>query len=243
MCEPEHSFIQLDDDDFNDGQSGKPRHWIGRFSGVVKGWTRQIGRFLHLSKFGSGHHVLLPNKGVNKGTLYHALSAHTQCDPAHIKWETDWARRELKFDNALISDPDQLYSMYKYISCYGVHKAQQQIADFEYRRQVAEQYSKESSTGNLSKLRRFLETSLNRTDNPLQYISRFCQMLTPKGADIYMKKIDAIISKKKFNKRMVMRHHLSSVISATLGFTRRRGLLIPCWADDADLWKKSKSNR
>lgn len=92
--------------------------------------------------------------------------------------------------------------------------------------QATQTYAEGVSIGSLTSLRRFLEVSMLKSERAYRYVEAFVQMLNKKGADAFNK----LLKRYCFN---VVDHR---VIKFVLGFTRKRELLVPEWADDTKLW-------
>ncbi len=88
----------------------------------------------------------------------------------------------------------------------------------------ADDYARVVSIGNMTLLRQFLETSIKRSQRPQGYVDRFFMMLVPLGKDL-------------LNKRLKLAASWPQTIKVLMGFTRKRNLLVPEWADDAKIWQ------
>lgn len=246
MCEPHQSIVQFNDDDYNNGQGGKPCHWAGRIAGAIKQYGKQIGRFFHITQFGSGHSRIMAEKKI---TTVASFSLHSNLDPPHVKWEMLWPQRKMVFDSAIITNPDDLSVYNSCLSnCYTLYSARTKIADLEDRRLKARKYSEDTATGTMGKLRQFLNLSIRKSGEPEKYVVNFFEMLTKSGIVSLEKKIIAITGMKKdfsmferfswkLKKHLKDKRTLESVIKVILGYTRRRNFLTPEWADDTKLWK------
>jgi len=124
--------------------------------------------------------------------------------------------------------------------------------------EAAKEYAQAVSIGNLTALRRFLETSLRRSGIPSMYLERFAEgMLTKAGRDEYLQAMRRVFGKMfslfqiespqnaaysrygigSGSKLVDAGQRLDAAIAITMGYTRKRKLLIPAWADDKNLWK------
>lgn len=97
----------------------------------------------------------------------------------------------------------------------------------------AKEYAKQVSIGSLTSLRRFLEASIKQTERPTLYLQRFhSSFLNQRGKKDFERRlrvVDVSIDKANLSK--------DALTKLMLGYTRRRGLLVPAWADDVSLWK------
>lgn len=90
--------------------------------------------------------------------------------------------------------------------------------------ECAEHYFQMVCAGHIQKLRQFLETSLSKTDRNWGYIDRFMyDFLNRKGREKFQKKLNLANTPKQLTKYL-------------LGFTRKRDLIVPEWADVDELW-------
>jgi len=105
-------------------------------------------------------------------------------------------------------------------------------------RQAAQEYANAVSIGNMTTLRRFLEASLRKTTNPLKYVLHFELMFTKDDRDALRKRMRTLLGS-RYNR--ITKTNLEQVIKSVMGFTRKRELLIPEWADDKRLWVPDKS--
>jgi hypothetical protein len=103
-------------------------------------------------------------------------------------------------------------------------------------------YAQQVSIGNLTTLRRFLESSLRVTGNIAGYVSHFVQgLIVTKHRDLVANKIGSLLqcSYSKATRFFIERKakdKLDSLIKLLLGLTRKREILHPAWADDGSLW-------
>lgn len=108
---------------------------------------------------------------------------------------------------------------------------------------AATTYAQGVSIGSLTALRRFLETSLRKTERPASYVQAFGeQFLLKGGRDEFFTRLRAILKVRSFNYYEMFRDRpkpdqLEHVIRCMLGFTRKRKLLVPAWSEDDQLWK------
>jgi hypothetical protein len=101
---------------------------------------------------------------------------------------------------------------------------------------AAQHYANAVSIGNMTTFRRFLTASLQKSDQPSKYVLHFELMLNHAGRDSLCKRV------KEFTMRCgrVSKTNVDRVTKLLLGFTRKRELLIPEWADDKSLWVPPK---
>lgn len=93
---------------------------------------------------------------------------------------------------------------------------------------AAKDYANLTSIGSLHALRQFLEMSIKLSDKPMMYLTMMRHMLNKKGL------VQWDLARKKLKTR-----NPKSLSSFCIGFTRKRGLLVPEWSDDAHLWDRS----
>lgn len=219
MCEPSHSIIQYDppgnDDDAQGGQSAQSGEYVrnGLLAGLGQ-WSKRIKRWFHLSMLGKGHSETI---GARSKGLMHRYDSTLRLYEAH------WWNRQVTKDGAISNG--------NYIS---VNVSHEQL-------QEATEYAKLVSIGDLGQLRRFLEQSLEKTDRQYVYLDRFRNnFLNKEGREEFDKKCQQVFNVKP-NRLVdisngVQRIPLQSVIKYVLGFTRKRKLIVPEWADDTRLW-------
>lgn len=223
MCEPSHSIVQYEDptDKFNDddssasAQSGS--YNFGTFTGHISKWAKKIRNWFHFSAMGSGHSEALGSRGVG----YTA-------DQLFILYEANWWNRTVK--------PDGYRGKYAYFQPDRLTKDEMEKS--------AIQYANSVSIGDLTKLRNFLETSMLLTDNPVRYVYQFHDgILNDQGKTEFRRNFQKFFKSKfsaaKFLKTISSKKQ--SIIDFTIGFTRKRTLLVPEWADDTKLWTPDPS--
>lgn len=202
MCEPHHSINQVDP---RDPETGDPINVDGIF-GTIGEWMRKVGSFFHFSKLGNGHSEAIKFAVNHYGRV-----------PEPTRYEAKWWDRTVHLDGSFYNRsgwylPDEVYRK-ESLEC-------------------AEAYARQVCIGDLSMLRRFLETSIKKSDHAEIYFHVFRDhMLTDKGKNIFDQKRKIInglsIPHSVYNERMT---------KATIGLTRKRDLLVPEWADDKKLW-------
>jgi hypothetical protein len=106
-------------------------------------------------------------------------------------------------------------------------------------------YAKRVSIGDLGQIRRFLEQSLRKSENPNGYLEKFLDsMLNQEGRGVISEKLrkvlgadNLMLALSRFSRCKLVGPPLDGSIKVVLGATRRRGFLVPEWADDDSLWK------
>ncbi len=95
-------------------------------------------------------------------------------------------------------------------------------------RAAAQKYADKVSIGSLQALRRFLEASFQNTTNAHLYLKELHHgLLNDKGRGKF--------SWKRAEK-LLEGGNIASLIRYCLGYTRKRHLLVPAWAEDTSLW-------
>ena len=198
----------------------EPSHSINQFddqdgprAGMLKShlqqpesWLKKIWKWLHFSRMGAGHSEAIKATGYVEG--------HTI--PDITRYEVHWWNRKVKRDGLYV----------------GSEKAEADDA-----LEAASEYANRVSIGSLQSLRRFLEVSIDKTPNPKQYVKAFRDMLTADGLLQFEKRLQKFGGVLYLANRDWAEEKLRKIIAATCcGFTRKRGLLIPEWADDTKLW-------
>jgi hypothetical protein len=171
-------------------------------------WARKkIMDWFHFSKMGFGHSESLSKLTPTARSML----------PINTKYETQWWIRKTIRDGRY----------------YGLHQAEAPLA-----LECAAEYAKRVSVGNLTLLRQFLEMTMKRSEKPSEYIGPFCLMLSERGKNEFFLKMQRLLGIKSFYAiEGKVAHHLELIIKVMLGFTRKRDLLVPEWADDSKLWK------
>lgn len=216
MCEPSHSIIQYNDpndppDDDNNMSSQAGAFKIGQLTKGLGKWTKKIRQWMHLSMMGRGHSETI---GERSGM------AHSYYSDVFTLYEAHWWDRTVKFDNwGPVKYPDHTKEL---------------ILD------CANQYAHQVSIGNLTQLRRFLETSMRNSDRASLYAGQLRdQMLTAKGRKQFDNRLGKIFKTRSSYGVLntVASQNLDGLVKFVLGFTRKRELLVPEWADDNRIWK------
>jgi hypothetical protein len=236
MCEPSHSIIQYDPPEFDkdgDDQGSSMSAQAGQYSrdGLLSGlgqWSKKIKGWMHLSMLGKGHSETLGAR--SNGLMY-------RYNDVFRLYEAHWWNRKVVKDGAIQSGS----------YAHNVIVTQQHL-------DAATNYANLVSIGNLGMLRRFLEQSLAKTDRSQTYLNQFRDgFLNVDGRIQFDKDCKEIL---KVSPGMILGQtmrawgspvgkadsskgrplSLESVTKFILGFTRKRKLIVPEWADDASLW-------
>lgn len=169
-------------------------------------WTRKIGRWFHISKMGAGHSAAT---GHGRQQLLYL--------PDPVNYEGFWwdkGRFELDgyyFKNA--PDNEQ--------------------------KEAAKEYHKRSCIGSMQIFRRFLEESMKQSSRPLLYVHQFMDHLLVRGArDQVRAKINRVMPgpSRRFLLTLDNPAVKEKVIKVVMGYTRKRGLLVPEWSMDDEFW-------
>lgn len=206
MCEPYHSIVQYPDTfdkdlPLSEGMDKESK--LKAALGKGFGWTKKIGKWFHLSKFGAGHHE-------NTSSLNYRSRIYM---PAPELWEGEWWTRTFKYDG------------------YNLQPGNRQ-------RDAAQEYHNRSVMGNMSLFRRFLETSMRQSRRSHVYVETLLDhVLTAEGANKLLEKFKRVFGRNG-TPSYVMAHkqEVGKAINIVMGFTRRRKLFLPHFADDNSLW-------
>jgi hypothetical protein len=159
-------------------------------------------------KIGKWFHLSKFGAGHSRATMEH--SKNTLYLPTPTLWEGYWWDRTFHLDSW----------------CRTYCENMQQ-------RNAAYAYHEASVMQNMSTFRRFLETSMRNTQHPLgpyAYTEKLLDyMLTSEGQNLCWKKLKCFFWSNS--------HNPERLIKITMGFTRKRDLLLPHFADDENLWK------
>ena len=221
MCEPHVSITQFPT---NDPESGDPLEL--RLKAVlgekVMSWKKRLGSWFHWCRVGSGHSESME--------LHYGRELRI---PEMIKYEAKWWEKDVFFVDGIVP------STYKglELEAFG----------------LAEHYSKEVATKNMSVLRRFIENSMKKSETPFAYAEKLLSMMTPSGAASARVKLRRVFglgqqtpsslarwshdNSNTFDLFKVRNPGLEKAVSCLMGFTRKRDLFLPEWADDQSLWK------
>jgi len=212
MCEPYHSIVQYpddyDDSDLPFGGNMDKESRLKAALGKTFEWARKFGKWFHLSKFGAGH------SGATRENYHNTLYL-----PTPTLWEGRWWDRTFHLD-----------------SWGRTHGESMQ------QKSAAHAYHEASALGNMSLFRRFLETSMKKTNHPhgpWAYTERLVEdMLTTEGKNAFTSKFNSVFGRKFYGHSIykLAQQNPDKIIKLTLGFTRKRNLLLPHFADDDKLW-------
>jgi len=197
---------------YNDGNGTPTEDRLGAWKKVLE-WGKRVADWLHFSRMGSGHH----EAAAMVGTFYDR-------SPAETRYESLWWDRTVKLD--------------------GTYHGQD--FDQELALDAATGYAEAVSIGSLTALRRFLETSLRRSDMRHLYVAAFLDNFLNKGGrNAFSNKLKSVFGVKYLDLYelfgpQVQPERCESLIKCVLGFTRKRELLVPAWADDTKLWVPEK---
>jgi hypothetical protein len=131
--------------------------------------------------------------------------------PNDTRYETDWWIRRVRLDSFDRS-----------------HETDRALA-------AARQYSEAVCIGDIQKFRRFFETSIQKSDRPRIYFLNFIErMLTQPARDEIALRVQRIWGKSLLQIGQIKQ--TDRLCSLLLGYTRKRNLLVPEWADENKLW-------
>lgn len=211
MCEPSHSIIQYSDPDGDNDNNGSAQGGY-RARQLTQGlgkWTKKIKDWFHLSMMGQGHSETIGARASNV--------AMYDYHEIFALYEAHWWNRKVVPDGfaAVRSGP---------------------------RFDCAWQYANQVSIGDMTQLRRFLETSMRNSVRPQQYADLFwTSMLNRDGRQQFESRFSKVFKRNLRGNGManVVRDKKSEFTKFMLGFTRKRDLLVPEWADDNRIWSPS----
>lgn len=208
MCEPTHSIVQWNDPNDPDDDVGGLSAQAGQYPKRML--TGKLVKWAR--KIGKWMHMSRLGRGHSEAIGERSGVAGYHFDEVFKLYEAEWWHRQVK--------PDLHFPSAELLDC-------------------ATQYAHTSSIGSLTQLRNFLEVSLRNTERRSGYLQRLRNdMLTEKGRHEFDTKCSKYF---RIKKDRLMIHKLSSanidkLVNFTLGFTRKRELLVPEWADDDALW-------
>jgi hypothetical protein len=215
MCEPTHSIVQyplnFDDSNLPFGDNISKADRLKAALGKAVSWGKKLGDWLHFSRLGSGHDGAL---GMVHGRRLHHL-------PTDTRYEGIWWQREFQVDSPVWN-----------------HNTSYDHEAFE----AAKLYHQRSVMGNMSLFRRFLEQSMLQSDRASSYADLFLlYVLTSKGNTAVRRKLDKVFGKSLGDYGNCLGSHQplpikEKAIKVLMGFTRKRDLFVPAWADDDLFW-------
>ncbi len=211
MCEPSHSIIQYPPDDKNDNdQDGMTS--LSAQSNVRETLIGKLGQWARRVR--GWMHLSKMGSGHSE-TIDVCTSNHVMNRYSDILslYEAHWWNRQVKRDGGKASSDIQLLA--------------------------ATDYAKAVSIGNLTNLRNFLEQSILKTDRIGGYVNRFRNnFLNLDGRVKFDQRCQEVLKVKPtllLDERK-LQIPKQSIANFVLGFTRKRGLIVPEWADDQSLW-------
>jgi hypothetical protein len=213
MCEPALSIVQFPSHDPNSGNPVDERinnilPPVGTPQDYWGKMKKKISSWFHFARMGFGH-----SETLSRLTLSGRIFL-----PTETRYECLWyERRTLR---------DGIYHGHHFDSSDAL--------------QAADLYSRKVATGNLTTLRQFLESSIRRTERPHTYLDRFAAMLNSKGKNLFIASLGRFTNLKVkdiwYGVKNQIKYELETIIKIMMGFTRKRRLLVPEWADDNILW-------
>jgi hypothetical protein len=130
--------------------------------------------------------------------------------PNDVRYETDWWIRRVRLDGCAASEREAALT-------------------------AAQQYSEAVCIGDIQKFRRFFETSIQKSDRARAYFLSFIEkMLTRPARDEVALRIKRIWGKSLLQIGKIQQE--DKLCNLLLGYTRKRNLLVPEWADEEKLW-------
>ncbi len=212
MCEPAHSIIQYPNHDDDDnipfgGQMSMDQRLKATLGQKVAALGKRIKNWFHFSKMGSGHTDSIQLSGRASLIL-----------PEHTRYEGLWWDRKFILDDIRYNGAS---------------------VDAETAFDCAKLYHENVVMQNMSSFRRFLEASIRKSTYPNLYINRFVEgVLNPLGRDKFMNKLRRVFGKGTHTHTVfsIYSENFEPGIKVLMGFTRKRELYLPHWADDQKLW-------
>lgn len=214
MCEPSHSIIQYNDpnDPMDDDMNGSAQAGSFKISQLTNGlgkWAKKIKKWFHLSMMGQGHSETIGARGTSL----------RYSDDVFALYEAHWWNRTVKYDG------------YRALRVSEFFRDQMM--------QCATKYANMVSIGDDTQLRRFLGESMKNSDRPHSYVDQVHSNLLNADGKIEMERQCKVAFKMPFTRANIIElseNKLNNLIKFTLGFTRKRKLLVPEWADDNRIW-------
>lgn len=209
MCEPSHSITQFPHQDDDGNPMGPKMDALAKSEGFVKKWMKRVGDWFNLSRCGHGHSESMQNVSPVIARLWL---------PEHVKYENHW------WDRKVVNDGGR------------------RIVDQTVRQDAlesAEVYAHRVCLGNMSVFRRFLQTSLKLTYYPNYYLDRLLdRCFTRDGRAKFVQKMRVIWPGMSVPKLLLVRDpsEKKKRIDFVMGWTRKRDLWLPHWADESSLW-------
>lgn len=209
MCEPYHSTIQWD---VSDGIQSM-------IQAAVEQGSRNALKLVSITdmiepgvKVGAYLHYSAAGAGHSLAAKLSTLKSNFL--QVRNDFETEWWNRSVKIDTFRHGDETAALD-------------------------AATIFANRKCIGDLNKFRSFLTRSLTQTENPATYVNAFVRMLNGDGQVELERRAKYIIGKKA---GWFDGHNLTQVMSPVslanflCGFTKKRSLLVPEWADDDAIW-------
>lgn len=216
MCEPAHSVVQyphdFDDTDLPFGGQMDKESRLKSALGKACGWTKKIGKWFHLSRFGAGH---------SKATLVDGRQSLYL--PKATLYEGYWWDRKFSLDGLpdwkAKEDPLALKAAQQY------HNDSVMGNMSLFRRFLETSMRKTSHPLGAST---YVHTLIN-------------SVLTTEGGNKLLARFRRVFGGKSFRFETVMGPYANEVdinrsIKLVMGFTRQRRLFLPHFSDDNSLW-------
>jgi hypothetical protein len=256
MCEPAHSIVQFRIQHLNEQDTDltaqSNRNLSGLFAGLsiqnsriygTINWGKEIDKWILMSRLGSGHH------GAMEKVRSHTSLASIFLMPEHALYENNWWERKTKRDGF---GGNMAYSSFSNINtlnaaCYSTYETPPDDMRTDEALNAADQYAKEVSTGSIRAFRSFLTHSIRNSERPQEYLSRFMLMLNKEGKDDFKKRSKNIFCTAsggavELGRLMTTPQRTKQITDFTLGYTRKRNLLVPEWSDDDSVWDTSRNS-
>lgn len=211
MCEPNHSINQFPDD-----PDLTPK--VQSAFQKVTEWAKKVGSWFHFSKMGMGHSESI-RYGKNQ-SLY---------IPEPTRYEAKWWFRRFERDGSFIGSDGKVYREW---GDRPPHIMEEMADAFDSARIYADQVC----LGSLSAFRRFFETSVQKSNYANLYFEQFRSMLNTEGRLEMDKKLKFLDLRSSYFSIGAVDRNKDAMTKICMGLTRKRGLLIPEWADDNKLW-------
>lgn len=260
MCEPAHSTVQYRDpdkwrdqnDDDDDQGSASAQTVREGYQGRFRRWLKRFGTFCHLSIMGRGHSEAITAMSPASARLQRSLD-----ELDHAKFETFWWDRKVIIDgksdymkkislgHLVVPDGlDPLSAAQEYADavCLGNMTAFRRFMETSMKntdRPMA--YAAKFLNYMVPKRPNLVQKKFNSIDpNMFRYLMEHRwvwngqQSIDNNGIITACPTTPSYRSGGRVNPKI--QFPLESLIKCVLGFTRRRELLTPAWAEDRRLW-------
>ncbi len=213
MCEPAHSVVQyphdFDDKDLPFGGQMDKESRLKSALGKACKWTKKIGKWLHLSRFGAGH---------SKATLVDGRQSLYL--PQATLYEGYWWNRKFSLDGCFKrEDPLALKAAQQY------HNDSVMGNMSLFRRFLETSMQKTSHPDGASAYVQTLVTSVLTAEGGNKLLARFRRVFGGKSF-----RLETVMGPHANGVE------LNRAIKLVMGFTRQRRLFLPHFADDESLW-------